>query len=95
MRDARFTPGPWWGDGCGAVMAGEPGAARAVAEVYGVDGDPETLQANERLIAAAPTLVQSLRELVDAVHDGEPATIKRAMRAAVALLVDVEGGACG
>jgi hypothetical protein len=34
------------------------------------------------------SVVQALSELVDAVHDGEPASIARAMRGALAVLRD-------
>jgi hypothetical protein len=75
------------------VLAGERGKGLCViCEVYGADGSPETLLANEALLAAAPTVLQALRELVNAVHGQEPATVARAMRGAASALAMIEGG---
>ena len=73
---AKFTPGPWhanWtrlnGKAIGFHVADEThGSIRPICEFY--DGTeampPEEVEANARLIAAAPKLLEALQALVDA-----------------------------
>jgi hypothetical protein len=99
MHDARHTPGPWWGDGRGTVIAGEPSNARAVAKLYGTDGTQETLLANERLVAAAPQLLALLRLVLSAAGRANPVELppqeRRAIEDANALLVKISGDDAG
>lgn len=60
----KHTPGPWRTGGLsgGAVFSGE----KMVAAVYGDDREcnvDKRMQANARLIAAAPELLEALRDL--------------------------------
>lgn len=62
----KHTPGPWF-HGTGWIGAGDVMHAKVVARVEGFPyGDTE---ANVRLIAAAPELLEALREYDQAVRD--------------------------
>jgi hypothetical protein len=66
MSEQKHTPGPWRKGGVsgGAVWFGE----KMVAAVYGDDPDckaDERMQANARLIAAAPDLLSALERAKD------------------------------
>jgi len=70
------TPGPWraiGGKGCHVIEAAN---GTSVAESFG-RLDPENI-ANARLIAAAPDLLTSLRELVDSPNAKQNAAWDRA-----------------
>lgn len=66
MNDPKFTPGPWRTD-C-RLIGGQiritqvPNANMTVAQVNGRQGEQE---ANARLIAAAPEMLEALGELAD------------------------------
>ena len=60
---AEHTPGPWrheWREPDCTVWAGED---EHVASIYG-DGSVENATANARLIAAAPDLLEALKEVL-------------------------------
>jgi hypothetical protein len=63
---SKHTPGPWTAEDEGASVhiAGHDGIW--VAEVYGIDDN-----ANARLIAAAPDLLQALTEVVETYDSGD------------------------
>jgi hypothetical protein len=67
---SAHTKGTWrQGADGSAVFSG----ARFVASVFPMrDENAEELEANVRLIAAAPELLKELQELVEAYADGEP-----------------------
>ena len=69
------TPGPWMSTQSGPVMrgytqpfaVGQYGMANLIAGVFGdVAGGIDTAQANARLIAAAPTMLEALIAVRDA-----------------------------
>lgn len=65
MRDAKHAPGPWKAQGL-AIVASD---RSFVGRVYPWCADPqdaECAKANARLIAAAPELLNALRELLSA-----------------------------
>lgn len=70
----RHTPGPWTldtertDDGTYFIQNSFGREGFAVAEVYGLQGDPES-HANARLIAAAPEMLAALRTAL-ALMDG-------------------------
>ena len=93
---AKFTPGPWhanWtrlnGKAIGFHVADEThGSIRPICEFY--DGTeampPEEVEANARLIAAAPELLEALTDCVEHMHWTQPqgeAALKKA-KAAIA-----------
>ena len=69
---AQFTPGPWrwWATVSGARVAGHPadGSKNFVCDVL-VPEKAVSYEANARLIAAAPDLLEALRELADDIAD--------------------------
>jgi hypothetical protein len=80
-EEIKHTPGPWW------VEGGDPDAASWAArwpnihadgyEVVGAQGlygDYDTDMANARLIAAAPDLLEALRDFSAYVHAEQSAT---------------------
>ena len=68
-KQVAHTPGPWVIDDDGEVTlitvpGGDSGVDNDVAEVYGGNGnDPQEQQANARLIAAAPDLLEALQAM--------------------------------
>ncbi len=77
--DERHTPGPWpWkytGDGkrivIGEGLVEGPGGYE-VAEVYSDDCPAEVAEANARLIAAAPDLLEALQRMHQAFNAKAP-----------------------
>lgn len=68
---AKHTPGPWVAHPIELMTAGLPytpvAANTLIAKVYSTAyGDHEQSQANARLMAAAPELLQALRDLLEA-----------------------------
>lgn len=63
----KHTPGPWrWDQGWGAIVAGDDGRGgceELVTPVWREQDTPERL-ANAALIAAAPDLLEALRECI-------------------------------
>lgn len=69
--DTKHTPGPWFGGECpslvahfGATNAFEVGPVGFTVAVVAQHEDPETQQANARLIASAPELLEALQECI-------------------------------
>lgn len=65
---SKHTPGPWRAAcrrGYAGVFGGDANNGIAVADCRTVDVDLPTATANAQLIAAAPDLLASLREMVD------------------------------
>ena len=67
----NYTPGPWRIDGKPGYEAPEIHATnRRIARVlYHLGSEDREVDANARLIAAAPELLVSLQELMDLVED--------------------------
>lgn len=64
----KHSPGPWvvGKSHAGTVVLEQRGSYSAeLARPVGLDREPEVLEANARLIAAAPELLEALRELVE------------------------------
>jgi hypothetical protein len=85
------TPGPWTVNERGHVSG-----KRAVAELYYDPRNPE-LEANARLIAAAPELLEELRNLEWWLTEyvlpaaGNPEAVRRNLRAIRAAITKAEG----
>ena len=62
------TPGPWWIDDDGFVASGSGETYVTVADPHCGESDIDTRESNARLIAAAPTLLTALAELVGALE---------------------------
>lgn len=66
----QHTPGPWrsYSSGCARVVYGKDsiGADRRIAEMIGRDDE-----ANARLIAAAPTMLEALQKTLAAIKQRE------------------------
>lgn len=80
---SEHTPGPWhvhWGD---KVWSGTEDDRKFIAEAWGEE--PGESEANARLIAAAPSLLEAIKRLIR-----EPS--KSAALAAEALVQEVEKG---
>ncbi len=98
--NAKHTPGPWIVSDSseGLCITMEHGVR--IAELYGVPSGraPETPEANARLIAAAPELLEALRLMlipVDALgnHGGEWGYSSRHAQAARAAILKATGEA--
>lgn len=65
----HFTPGPWHapsaGVYAGAIMVASCGSRETMKSLRAAGADPGQVCANALLIAAAPDLLQSLRDLVE------------------------------
>lgn len=74
------TPGPWRVNKYGSIGAGEFGKKPIVANVEPLYGDDALLYgdsaANARLIAAAPDLLDALKELVAVVRGECPSLLE-------------------
>lgn len=81
---SEHTPGPWTFES-GFIVS----SAGRIADVGGVDAsfDPETAEADGRLIAAAPDLLAALKA-IDATVEGIPADVAAQM---IAAIVKAEG----
>lgn len=89
----KHTPGPWWlqADGVGWYVECTPERGHSVAYVRAEveEDDPDTpdaeKEANARLIAAAPDLLDALKELLDQDEHGEDEIwVRNKARAAIA-----------
>lgn len=95
---AQHTPGPWHVGGSDKSTIYNKYGQRIANSFEGVlvtQASDETCQANARLIAAAPDLLELLQELVDGmtdVEDSDSRVLFRA-RAAIAKATGQEGGA--
>ena len=63
MSEVKHTPGPWVVDGDLNIYAGDPniGLRRDVADTFGMGGFG-SVEANARLIAAAPELLEAAQK---------------------------------
>jgi hypothetical protein len=95
---SKHTPGPWKTvarnypiadtgdyDGCWEVLTGDP--KKPIVQIW---GDSDEDEANARLIAAAPDLLEALRRLLDS-GDVRDAAEKGALAAARAAIAKAEG----
>lgn len=102
---SKHTPGPWTvGKRCGQEVDinapdGDPQLGYSswsrMAVVYGCDGQPETgsrvVEANARLIAAAPDLLVALRELLEEGRGSTYPASECLLDAAEAAIAKAEG----
>lgn len=99
---SAYTPGPWTvhpaRDGSGDCGIKAAGAVNIHAEVFAefwAKGDlqPAEANANASLIAAAPDLLEALRELYAATPDNEGGALGIACRKARAAITKATGAA--
>lgn len=69
-NNTKHTPGPWWVDDNGCVAAGHGDTYETIAIMHDWQGDSER-EANARLIAAAPELLEALRAVLDEIDENE------------------------
>ena len=87
---SEYTPGPWtveeYGeDDCPALVIHKDTESRVCfMATPGSHGDPAKIEADARLIAAAPDLLEALRDLVSEWDDGLDDPFWNAARAAIA-----------
>lgn len=103
LMSAQHTPGPWWlqADGAGWYVECTPERGHSVAYVRAEAGedDPDTpdaeKEANARLIAAAPDLLEALWAMVTSFHAVEymEPHMQEASNMARAAIAKAEGGA--
>jgi len=81
------TPGPWeiskWTKRF-AIEASSDNYRGLMCEVHREDFDPETAEANARLIAAAPEMLEMLKNIAAGRYDGAPDTARMRARSIVA-----------
>ncbi len=74
----KHTPGPWWVDDDSCVASGHGDDYKTVAEVFRNDGiDTATRKANADLIAAAPDLLEALKQLLNELHKGRKFNVRK------------------
>ena len=88
MTDIKHTPGPWTTSQQNGLRLFIVGQDEALAECFRMEqtgGFDATLFANARLIAAAPELLEALKELVGKLEDvidiGKPEMLGKAWAA--------------
>jgi len=110
MSAPKHTPGPWTVGGIGSVKGTDSSdifiqdrrGASIAHVIYNEPGgdDPAECMADARLIAAAPDLLEALKEIIDFIGPKDPVCIKgpncetcRLADAARAAITKAEGGA--
>jgi hypothetical protein len=83
----KFTHGPWRVGGPNGYR-NQLGIDPTIGAVYGAGAE---LEANARLVAAAPDLYHALRNLLDACEREDRAALPHVIRAAYAAVARVEG----
>ena len=69
MSKQNYTPGPWAFDSAHDQVIVESGFGNvAIAETYGEDWE-----ANARLIAAAPEMLEAISAVINSIDNGTPA----------------------
>jgi hypothetical protein len=68
---SRHTPGPWWRDDDGFISAGSGDDYVTIADPQCSDMDIDEREANARLIAAAPTMIDLLRSAADELQNNQ------------------------
>ena len=93
----QHTPGPWEAseakDPANRIIVGPnphfPGKRMTLADVFGFTG-AESAEANARIIAAAPDLLEALRSILPlAVHTSPEDVAVHAARAAIAKATNI------
>lgn len=98
MTPARHTPGPWrTRDGFVETEAGDIVKYHSPWIEAAWDGNAEA-DANTRLMASAPALLEALREFIEFLNDGTPESDRspherRVLAQGFAALALAEGGA--
>ena len=96
--DTKFIPGPWSigpVDDCQITHLGPDGGRYEIADISGDYNQPELwpiMEANARLISAAPDMYEALKKLVERIdfnggigeYQGGPAFVMEKARAALA-----------
>jgi hypothetical protein len=66
---SAHTPGPWIRKGDWIHGTPESGASQGIAQILGNCGCTKTTEANARLIASAPDMLDALQSVCDAYGD--------------------------
>ena len=90
-NETKHTPGPW--EAVGLTVCQVPPGGREI--IFGAhntrSGDKDERQANARLIAAAPELLEALRGLVETSETRDRLAIEDALIHARAAIAKAEG----
>lgn len=97
---AKHTPGPWVADvGWSSISVRQAGTGLFVAKAALIDksfpADDQTAQANARLIASAPDLLEALHAIAaieDRMHGGDWEEIELAREIVRAAIAKATGG---
>jgi len=82
--NATYTPGPWETNTRIHPSDQVFAAGKIVADCKWTPHDPETREANARLIAAAPELLAALQQIADAEYGTDTPKMRATARAALA-----------
>lgn len=85
MIERKFTPGPWMLSGRTVYALNDQGFNRFSAQVQDAHTSAVELEANARLIAAAPELLEALEALTANYADVEPGGSKNVDKARAAI----------
>lgn len=90
---AKHTPGPWWIDDDGCIASGHGDDYVTVADPWCMPTKDAALEveANARLIAAAPETLSTLGKLAASYDRDDAALLMEAIGEAQALLVKING----
>src|SRR5215207_8935797 len=102
MNEHKHTPGPWpaylpnlmrasWEEPKGDTPVVKAGDVQIARLAYAASTDRETRNANARLIAAAPTLLEALREFVCSYDKENGTALHLAYDGARAAIAKAEG----
>lgn len=70
----KHTPGPWWIDDSGFIAAGSSDTYKTIADPRCMEPTPDNMpemEANARLIAAAPEMAHFIVEMADRYPNSE------------------------
>lgn len=91
MIERKFTPGPWMLSGRTVYALNDQGFNRFSALVQDAHAPAYELNANARLIAAAPELLEALEQAVTSMQDSGYQNSHVAVRAARAAIAKATG----
>ncbi len=87
----KHTPGPWWRDDDGFVASGNGDTYKTIADPNCSDLDIDEREANCRLIAAAPEMLEAL-ELIAGINEYSEGEALRCKETAKAIIAKINLG---